>query len=146
MKIKFFINSKYKEPEILICNDQMTKEIEELGSIISKAVNQTILGYTEHGVEVLACDSIIHIYSQDQKVYAETAKGIYVLHARLYEMEESLEKQHFVRISNSEIVNISKIRRMDTNLTSTIVVHLDGGIQTYASRRYVARIKKVLGI
>lgn len=146
MKIKFLINSKYQEPEILICNHQMNKEIEELGSVISQAVSQTILGYTENGVEMLAFDSIIHIYAQDQKVYAETAKGSYILHARLYELEEDFEKFRFVRISNSEIVNIRKIKRMDTSLTSTILVHLEGGIQTYASRRYVPKIKKVLGI
>ena len=48
----------------------------------------------------------------------------------------------FVRISNSEIVNARMITGMDFSLTGTIRMQLRGGIETYASRRYVPKIRK----
>ena len=56
-------------------------------------------------------------------------------------MEEKLDKTRFVRISNSEIVNLRKIKRMDTSITGTIKMYLEGEIETYVSRRYVSKIK-----
>ena len=61
-------------------------------------------------------------------------------------MEEQLDNRKFVRISNSEIVNIKKIKKLDTSLTGTICMYLEGEKMTYVSRRYVSKIKKVLGI
>ena len=87
---------------------------------------------------------ILRIYAERQKVYAETADGVYQLRQRLYTLEEELDKGQFLRISNSEIVNSAAIRRLDISLTGTIGVELRGGIRTYASRRYVKKIKEFL--
>ncbi len=65
---------------------------------------------------------------------------------RLYELEEALDKRRFLRISNSEIVNIKKIRDMDLRVTGRICIRFTDGSQTYVSRRYIPRIKKSLGI
>ena len=128
MKIKLLINKKYLEPEIVICN------------------NEKIKCYTDGSIEMVPCDSIVRIYSEKQRVYAETKIEKYILHKRIYELEEELSNKKFVRISNSEIVNIKKIKRLDTSLTGTICMYLDGDKVTYVSRRYVSKIKKVLGI
>ena len=95
---------------------------------------------------MVSSDLIIRIYSEKQRVYAETKLGKYILHKRLYELEEQLDNRKFVRISNSEIVNIKKIKKLDTSLTGTICMYLEGEKMTYVSRRYVSKIKKVLGI
>ena len=58
-------------------------------------------------------------------------------------MEEELPN-NFVRISNSEIVNIDKIIRLDMGLAGTIRIRLEGEIDSYVSRRYVSKVKGVL--
>ncbi|MDY4078822.1 MAG: LytTR family DNA-binding domain-containing protein [Clostridium sp.] len=146
MKIKLLINKKYLEPEIVICNNEKDKEIEDLYNTISQAVNEKLKCYTDGSIEMVPCDSIVRIYSEKQRVYAETKIEKYILHKRIYELEEELSSKKFVRISNSEIVNIKKIKRLDTSLTGTICMYLDGDKVTYVSRRYVSKIKKVLGI
>ena len=73
---------------------------------------------------------------------AQTAQGVFALRQRLYELEERLAPHRFVRISNSEIVNAAMITGMDFSLTGTIRLSLRGGLVTYASRRYVSRIRK----
>ena len=49
-----------------------------------------------------------------------------------------------MRISNSEIVNADKIIRMDLNLIGTIRIYMEGNIESFVSRRYVSKVKKVL--
>ncbi len=146
MKIKIIIDKKYAEPEIHICNEEKNSETERLAQIISQAVNTTITGYTENGMVMLTCESIIRIYTENQKIYAATTNGTYRLHQRLFELEEVLDGRRFTRISNSEIVNIRKIKRLDTSVTGTILMYLHEDIKTFVSRRYVSKIKKVLGI
>ncbi len=146
MRIKLIIDKKYTEPEIHICNKEKSCETERLVQMVSEAVNTTITGYTENGVELLSTEAIIRIYTENQKIYAATANGNYRLHQRLFELEEALDGRRFTRISNSEIVNLRKIKRLDTSVTGTILMYLQGDIKTFVSRRYVSKIKKVLGI
>jgi len=35
---------------------------------------------------------------------------------------------------------------LDTSMTGTIHMYLDGEVETYVSRRYVSKIKQVLGM
>ena len=64
---------------------------------------------------------------------------------RLYEIEEKLCSGNFVRISNSEIINLKKVKNFDLSFTGTILVRLSDGSTSYVSRRYVSKIKKILG-
>ena len=77
---------------------------------------------------------------------AVTEKGGFTLRLRLYELEERLDKKRFVRISNSEIVNLGKVRGFDLSFSGTIRVSLTNGTSTYVSRRYVSKIKTTLGL
>lgn len=69
-----------------------------------------------------------------------------MLRMRIYEIEMKLDGDIFVRISNSEIINLKQTDNFDLNMTGTICVRMLNGDITYVSRRYTARLKKVLGI
>lgn len=146
MKIKLVIEPQYEKPEIHICHKEAGDELHSLYDAVNDVVNTQLMAYDENGVHMLVSSEIIRIFAQNQKVMAATSKGIYRLHQRLYEIEETLDGSRFLRISNSEIVNVKKIKRMDTSMTGTIQMYLDAGMETYVSRRYVTRIKKALGI
>lgn len=146
MKIKLDIQPKYKELEIHICNDAPTREVKETYKTIKAVLDTPLMGYMEGETQPLYGNDIIRIYSQDQKVYAATVQGTFRLRERLYELEEKLDGTRFLRISNSEIVNLGKIERLDTSLTGTIKMYLQADMETYVSRRYVVKIKKALGI
>lgn len=79
-------------------------------------------------------------------VYRKTVDGEYQLRLRLYELEERLDKDDFVRISNSEIINLKRVKGFDLSYTGTICVFFQNDTVTYVSRRYVKKIKQVLGI
>ena len=61
-------------------------------------------------------------------------------------LEERLDGRSFVRVSNSEIVNLKRVTALDLRLTGTIRMTLTGGVTVYVSRRYVKKIKEVLGL
>lgn len=146
MKIKIDINPKYKEPEIRVCNDVYTEELQETCEAIRAALDTCLVAYSGNEMTRLSECDIIRIYAQNQKVYAATKTGEYRLKERLYELEEKLDGTRFLRISNSEIVNLRKIERLDAGMTGTIKMYLKGQMETYVSRRYVSKIKKALGI
>ena len=89
---------------------------------------------------------LIRIYLNSGKVVAVTDKGEYILRLRLYEIEKLLLTDQFIRISNSEIINLKKVNNFDLSFTGTICVKLSNGVTTYVSRRYVPKLKKILGI
>lgn len=146
MKVKLEFHEEYKEPEIHICHDKDSRDIRKIYATVKNAVDAKLRAYDGHETVMVPCGEIIRIYSQDKKVYAVTAGKTYLLHERLYELEESLDMNQFIRISNSEIVNVQKIKRLDTGFTGTIKMYLQCEEETYVSRRFVPKIKKALGI
>lgn len=146
MKFEVLIDSTCKEPKIIILTDEMTDEITDIMKRLSDTYIDSLSVMSERGVRIVECKEIIRIYAEKQKVFVQTVQERYTVRARLYELEEKLDSQLFVRISNSEIVNMKKITSMDISITGTIGVLLKGDIQTYASRRFVSKIKKLFGI
>ena len=146
MEVEIKIDSSCTEPRILIITDVVTEEISSLVRKLSGDGPQVISGRREDKVEVLEPEDLIRIYANAGKVYAVTGKGEYTLRLRLYEVEERLDPRQFVRISNGEIIHLKQVCHFDLNFTGTICVRLSNGTTTYVSRRYVAKIKKLLGM
>lgn len=146
MLIKLIVDKKYENPQIHICSNEATAQIKELYQTIDMTVNTGIKAYDGDEIVMIKASNIIHIYTQDLKVYVGTSNGVYRIQQRLYELEQTLDASRFIRVSNSEIVNIRKIKRLDTSLTGTIRMHLEADKEAYVSRRYVPKIKKALGI
>ena len=146
MQIKIEFNKAYKEPVIIILTDKMTDDIDRIFKMLSDEKSQIIAGIKNDRVEVLEPNDIIRVYANSKKVFAVTDKGEYMLRLRLYEAEERLSLNQFVRISKSEIINLKKVNNFDLNFAGTICVRFFNNEVTYVSRRYVSEIKKVLGV
>lgn len=146
MQVEIKIDNSCKEPRVLILTDSVTEEVRHLAKRLSEDIPQVISGSKDDRVEVLEEAGLIRIYAGAGKVFAVTDKGEYLLRLRLYEIEERLDPQHFVRISNAEIINLKKVDHFDLNFVGTICVKLTNGTVTYVSRRYVSKIKKILGM
>ncbi|MEY8764309.1 MULTISPECIES: LytTR family DNA-binding domain-containing protein [Clostridium] len=146
MQVEIKIDKSCKESKIIILTNRITDEVDELIKKLSDTRPQTIAGFRDGTLKILAHDNIVRIFAANRKIYAQTEKSEYLLRLRLYELEERLDKNTFVRISKSEIINLRKVENMDLNFSGTICVKLCGNITTFVSRRYVSKIKKVLGI
>lgn len=144
MRIEIQIDKECGEPKILIVTNQVTEEINELMRKLSSEAPQMLVGFMEDQAEPVSPEEIIRVYAASGKVYAVTENKEYTLRLRLYEAEKKLDRKYFVRISQSEIINLKKVKRFDLSFTGTIGVLMSDGTTSYASRRYVAKIKQLL--
>lgn len=146
MQIKVEIDPNCQEPTLFIKTNQMTDEISEIIEKLNISQQKIIAGFHNDTIELIDVNEVIRFYSLDKKVYAQTATKEFTIRLRLYELEERLNEKDFIRISHSEIVNIRAIKKIDLSFTGTIAVMLSNQVTTYVSRRYVTKIKKILGI
>lgn len=148
MKLNVEIDTNIEEPAALITTPRMTEEVTRVVDFISKLddITTVISGIRDDKVELLEQESIYRIFAEEGKVFARTESGLYQVRLRLYELEERLDDSKFVRISNSEIVNLKKVKSLDLSIVGTICMELSNGEVSYVSRRYVSKIKKMLGL
>ena len=125
MHIEIKIDEQCQETKVTIITSQITDEVNELVKRLSAEQNCVIAGFRQDCVEILEQEDLYRIFAQNGKVIAQTDEGEYVLKLRLYEAE---------------------VRGFDLSLTGTILVTLTNGTVTYVSRRYVTKMKQVLGI
>ncbi|MBR2671119.1 MAG: LytTR family transcriptional regulator [Oscillospiraceae bacterium] len=144
MQVEINIDSSVTEPKVIILTDRMTEEINDLVRRISKPETQMIAGFRDDTVTLLDQETVLRIYAANGKVFAVTGNGEYLVRQRLYELEAQLRQDRFVRISNSEIINLKKVRHFDLSFSGTICVSLSDGTVTYVSRRYVSKIRDLL--
>ncbi|MDO5097033.1 MAG: LytTR family DNA-binding domain-containing protein [Peptostreptococcaceae bacterium] len=146
MQIEIKIDSSCKEPKIIILTESMSDEVNEIIQRISEEKPHLLTAFREDVVEILDQNDIFRIYSANGKVFAVTDNTEYILRFRLYELEERLSKKYFVRISNSEIINLKKVKNFDLSYSGTICVRMLDDSTAFVSRRYVSKIKQVLGM
>lgn len=85
--------------------DKITDEINTFAKKFAQDTPQLVAGLQGDILKVLDQHDIIRLYATNGKGYAGTEDGEYQLRLRLHELEERLDKDDFVRISNSEIIN-----------------------------------------
>ena len=122
VQVEVRLDSAVSVPKVIILTDQMTEEVNAIVQMLSDSEPKLIAGFRDDTVTVLDEKDILRIYAANGKVFAVLPSGEYMLRLRLYEVS------------------------FDLSFTGTICVVLNDGSKTYASRRYVTRLKGVLGI
>lgn len=146
MDIEIKLDSAYKTPKIIILTDTVNEAVSEILQRLKSSDREIVSGVIDGQVEIIKTEEIVRIYSSNKRVIIETENGEFYSKQRLYEFEEILAGRNFVRISNSEIVNLKKVKNLDLSFSGTICVKFLNGKTSFASRRYVSRIKNILGI
>ena len=146
MQVEVKIDPQYTEVKVFILTDKETENIENLVKMIESEYSHQVIGYKENKIVAMNQSDIIRIYSENRKIVACTVLGNYFLHLRLFELEEDLKNDRFIRISNSEIINLRKAKHFDMSGNGTIRVVFFDDTYTFVSRRYVSIIKHSLGL
>ena len=146
MQVEIKIDPNCIETKVTIVTSEITDEINELTRKISENAPLVLVGFRDDRASVLDPEKVIRFYSAEQKVYAVTEDKEYTVRLRLYELEDRLPSGKFVRISNSEIINLKQIEGFDLSFTGTICVKFRDRSTSFVSRRYVPKVKKVFGL
>lgn len=113
MKIEIKIDEGCTETKIIVVTSKVTEEVNEIIKRLSSEQPQMIAGFKDEQATMLEPTQIYRVYASEGKVYAEVENGTHLLRLRLYEAEQRLAKCSFVRISNSEIINLKKVKGFD---------------------------------
>ena len=93
---------------------------------------------------VIRESDIITITADGKQVRVITHQGAYRAKQTLQNIETMLSEKTFLRISRFEIVNLAKVLKYDFTIGGTLRIEFDGGMETWASRRYIPMIRERL--
>ncbi|MBQ7775680.1 MAG: LytTR family transcriptional regulator DNA-binding domain-containing protein [Lachnospiraceae bacterium] len=145
MKITIEVPKPGEEDEIIVrcaaLDDKLMNLIYSL-----KSDQDKLTGYVEDKIVKLAPKDIYYFESVDNKVFAYTAKGMYEIHKKLYEIETEYAHTDFLRISKSSIVNVAKIAYLKPIFNGRFEAKLKNEEKIIISRQYVLELKKKLEI
>ena len=144
MEVEIRIDPELKQPKLVIHAPQETPQLRQLADQLAALSLGPVQVWEEERSYLLQQGEFLRFYTQGKGVCAQTRDKNFTVRLRLYELEEQLDPLRFVRISNSEIINLETVTAVDLSLTGTICMTLDGRFTSYVSRRYVKKIKEVL--
>ncbi|SCB83162.1 LytTR family DNA-binding domain-containing protein [Weissella bombi] len=143
MKINFFIDEEQPE-HIDFHVRKVTEEMKDIAATLKQSDIQ-IWGYRDREVVPIKIDDVVRIKTESGEVYIQTDRDIYKAKKRIYQFLELLPKK-FIQISSGEIINFEFIDHLELSGNGTIKLILLNKNEAYVSRRFVAKIKRSLGI
>lgn len=146
MDFEIKIDEAYKLPKTFVYTDKITEEVLRIKSFVLKNSESILIGFLDEKIKILNPAKIYRIYTENSKVFAESIDEKYLVKKRIYQLEDILKPKKFVRISNSELINLNLVESFDLSYSGTISVKMKNNSKTFVSRRYVKKIKETLGI
>ena len=130
--------------EITVRAAEKNERVEKLLSALSGRSGQTAYGRLFAEKYNINASGIILIMRDGRYVTAKTVTGDYTIKDALTRVEESLDPAWFVRISQSEIINLRHLKNWDFVGGGIIQVKMEHGIVSFTSRRYAKQIREML--
>lgn len=146
MIIKINIDESLEEKIINIHTNKVDEEIENILKLLESNKLKNFIGIKDNKRYLIEKQDIIRFYANDKKVYLTTKNEEFIVKYRLYELEEILNPKEFIRISNSEIMAIKEIKKINLNYYGSIELETKNGLNTFISRSYLKNFKKTLGL
>ena len=147
LDVKLVIDKNCQKLDVVITSRERNEDVEGLLAAIQAYADKQIPmipAYFKDSLVMLPQRQIIRIYTANRKVILQTTDMMYEVKKPLTELEEILDPDLFVRISQSEILNLRKVKSFDFSLAGTIGVELENGESTYVARRRVKNVKEAL--
>lgn len=144
MKVSLEIDQKFEETKVLIECQCLDASVQDLLDFIKGMDTEFIVGRDGEMQHILKPDEIHYFHTKKDGVIAVTANGSFKLKEKLYELEEILPANKFIRLSKSVIANLHELSRFEASFNGTLCVYFKSGAKEYVSRTYVNTIKETL--
>ena len=143
MKCKVIIDESLEE-DIVIYAKQENNLTNEIRQLVNNYSNEIILYDVEEIVKTHISE-VIAFSVLENKVYAITSFGKFVIKSRLYQLIEVVGDS-FIKINQSCLVNVKKIKRFKVSPFGGMYVVMIDGFTDYISRRQLKVVKERLGL
>ena len=147
LDVKLIIEEGWPKLTVYIKNSERNDDVEALIAAIQAFSDRKmpmIPAYFRDSLVMLPQRNIVRLYISNRKVMIETTERTYEVRKTLKDLEEVLDTTRFVRISQSETINLRKVKNFDFSATGTIGVELENGQSTFVARRRIKDVKEAL--
>lgn len=147
VEIEVILDEKYVDPYVTIRTKTNTQQVENIICAIEDASHSDfpqIAAVKDDAVVFVSQRDIVRVHTEGRKIVLQTEDEVYTVKRTLAGLEDVLNSTRFLRISQSEIINIYKVKCFDFNLAGTVGVEFDCGIKSWVSRSRVKQIKALL--
>lgn len=145
--IDVVLDEKYIEPKVTIQTREKTKQVEHIIQAIDYASDRdfpVVMATLDDKLTLVSQRDVIRVFTHNKKVMLQTADQVYLMKKSLSALEQILNPERFVRISQSEIINLYKIKCFDLNIKGTVGVEFEDGNKSWVSRNRLHEIRQVL--
>ena len=136
------VENKEDERVIIECVE-VTPEIKDIYAYVTTK-GKELTGICEGYIKKFKLEDVYYFEATDNKVFAYTEKVVYELKARLYEIEESYARYHFIRGSKSMVLNLMKLDNISPIMNGRFLARMKNQESIIISRQYVPEMKKAI--
>lgn len=145
LNIRFEQDPALEDIDVVIRASEKDPDIDLLIAQLSQNLPQKLTVLDRSGVPcVIDENDVITVTSDGKQVRVMTSYGVYSAKQTLQNVESLLNGRLFLRVSRFELVNLSKIKKYDFTIGGTLRIEFEGGMETWASRRYIPLIRQRL--
>ena len=132
-----------RKEQVLIRCHAVTEEVREIAAFV-KSRQGSLTGMRDSRQYEIAVSDIYYFESVDGKTFLYTKDQVYETSYRIYELESMLRPKNFLRVSKSMLLNLMKIRSIQSALNGRFAAVLLTGEEVIISRSYVKDLKSAL--
>ena len=132
-----------RKEQVLIRCHAVTEEVREIAAFV-KSRQGSLTGIKDSRQYEIAVSDIYYFESVDGKTFLYTKDQVYESSYRIYELESMLRPKNFLRVSKSMLLNLMKIRSIQSALNGRFAAVLLSGEEVIISRSYVKGLKAAL--
>ena len=143
-KIRFIQDDTAERTEVIIRAKSQDEEVERIIEALGTDAQTSIVCETLSSSRLIDKNDIVIISKDGRYLSVKTTNGEYVVNEPLYKIEGKLDPVWFIKISQSEIVNLRYVKGWDFSKSGIITIEMINGIRSYTSRRYAKQIREVL--
>jgi len=145
MKITINEHSKNTETEIIINCRQKDEHIIRIIAGLNM-LGKKITGSHNSKTFIINVSDIMYVETVDRKTFIYTAKQVYETPLKLYELEERLAGEDFIRITKSCVLNFSKVKNLRMDFGGRMICTLENNEKITVSRQYAIAIRQKLDV
>ena len=143
MDVKIEQVGRERKEQVLIRCHAVTEEVREIAAFV-KSRQGSLTGVKDSRQYEIAVSDIYYFESVDGKTFLYTKDQVYETSYRIYELESMLRPKNFLRVSKSMLLNLMKIRSIQSALNGRFAAVLLSGEEVIISRSYVKGLKAAL--